>query len=563
MIQLLRSNIAYLILLLALGTNLHAQYPQLNKLPSSGETIDLFTDRSIYITGEEIQFRINYTHPEGEYLTHFSRVMYVELIKWNGNKLSQVKVPLLNGHTHGSVPIPLDIESGNYYLRAYTKWMRNYSQYDYAYILVKVVNPKTKNTDERPTAGTAVIPDKRGRSSDRSDFLELDGLKEAYEKGEMVSFDLLLSENAVKGPYWISATRASSNDPQVRSFTFGDEETDYTGEPIEFLPELRGLTLSGKALDRKSGQSLKNSRVYLSSVGDAKYFSSARTDSAGNFLFTFPRLEQELEFHLTSEQETAELLIDTDFCNRPVTLAFVPFFLEEGEKALVGSLSRIAQLEQRFIPDNFTLTDTLPIIPFYGKANRTINEKEFIELDDLEEFFFELVYEVSVRRKDGKAFLEIQSQSTLSSYPVLVLMDNIPVRDIDELLKVSCRRVDRIEILDRGYVLGESLHSGIVSIFSERGDMAGIRLGEDSYFFSLRMMEYPPEADTDQDPYNSPWPVIKNTLYWQPELEMKRGEKSAISFPAGDFSGSFELTVCGMNEETGELVYMTKTFNVE
>ena len=120
MIQLVRLNIVCLILLLAAGNDLYAQYPQLNKLSSSGEAVDLFTDRSIYVSGEEIHFRINYTMPDGEYLSQFSKVMYVELIRWNGNKLSQVKVPLMSSYAHGSLAIPLDVESGNYYLRAYT-----------------------------------------------------------------------------------------------------------------------------------------------------------------------------------------------------------------------------------------------------------------------------------------------------------------------------------------------------------------------------------------------------------------------------------------------------------
>ncbi len=119
----------------------------------SGENIKLFTDRNIYCVNEKIFFTAEYSCiKELDSLT-WSNVLYVELIKWNGTRLVQMKLKLTRPGTSGSMEIPGNIISGNYYLRAYTKWMRNFSTSEYAYLLVKIVNPFSSETDE----GTAEI----------------------------------------------------------------------------------------------------------------------------------------------------------------------------------------------------------------------------------------------------------------------------------------------------------------------------------------------------------------------------------------------------------------------
>jgi len=113
----------------------------------SGEKIRLFTDRDIYCVNENIYFTAEYSCINELDSLEWSKVLYVELIKWNGVKLVQMKLKLTRPGTLGSLEIPGNINSGNYYLSAYTKWMRNFSARDYAYLLVKIVNPFRSETD--------------------------------------------------------------------------------------------------------------------------------------------------------------------------------------------------------------------------------------------------------------------------------------------------------------------------------------------------------------------------------------------------------------------------------
>jgi len=117
----------------------------------SGEKITLFTDKNIYCVNEKIYFIAEYSSANELDSLEWSNVLYVELIRWNGSKLVQIKLKLTRPGTSGVIIIPGNILSGNYYLRAYSKWMRNFSASDYACLHVKIVNPFLPETDEGPT----------------------------------------------------------------------------------------------------------------------------------------------------------------------------------------------------------------------------------------------------------------------------------------------------------------------------------------------------------------------------------------------------------------------------
>jgi len=59
-----------------------------------GERIRLFTDRNIYCVNESIFFTADYFCINGPDSIIWSKVLYVELIKWNGVKLANLKLKL-------------------------------------------------------------------------------------------------------------------------------------------------------------------------------------------------------------------------------------------------------------------------------------------------------------------------------------------------------------------------------------------------------------------------------------------------------------------------------------
>lgn len=530
-----------------------------------GEEVLFFTDRDLYVTAEEIMFSAFYAGPGEVPENDWSQVLYVELVRWNGTKIADTKVLIAEGMAHGTIDVPAEVESGNYYLRAYTKWMRNYSPYNYSYLLLKIVNPNTMATETGPDENAGNGEPEAAASVDISDKVLFSGVKEVYGVREPVMLDIDANAGYVGNNFVLGVIRKGSKNHPAGSFSF-ETRTGNEGPAasVQYYPEIRGLSLSGKVVDAVQGQPAARVRVNLSTVAEPLYFSTTETDSAGGFLFTFPDIRGDHEFHIAvegAESGQLDLLIDNDFCTRPVTLPYQPFYLAEDEKGLVRDLALNAQIRSRFgINSAYSAGPAEQAYPFYGAPDRTIYEKEYIELKNMEEFFYELVYEVNVRQTNGKASLHMTGIGTLVSYPPLVLMDNIRIDNIDALLDVSCRRVERIEVVNRGYVIGNRFYGGIISLYSEAHDMAGMKLGEDNNFFILSLPEEKEIRFPDYfgDTGTANVPDRRNTLAWYPAVKLSADKSSRISFYTPDVPGTYTIYLTGVNEQDGALMYATQ-----
>lgn len=117
----------------------HQEIKRLNDLPE--ENIDLLIDRNIYVAGEHVHFNLYY-HIEDEANEQLSNIVYIELFKPNGKKIESRKFRIRGMHASGSIAIPEETPSGNYIIRAYTQYMRNFSAASYANAYLFIINPE-------------------------------------------------------------------------------------------------------------------------------------------------------------------------------------------------------------------------------------------------------------------------------------------------------------------------------------------------------------------------------------------------------------------------------------
>jgi hypothetical protein len=89
------------------------------------EKIYLHTDKSAYVAGEIIWFKVYNADAATNRQLDFSKVAYVEVLDRNNKPVLQAKVELVEKGGAGSLYIPLTINSDFYTLRAYTNWMKN------------------------------------------------------------------------------------------------------------------------------------------------------------------------------------------------------------------------------------------------------------------------------------------------------------------------------------------------------------------------------------------------------------------------------------------------------
>jgi len=157
----LRSHTTLLIatLLMTAAGGAMAQQQQLDTLRkkftqyrTAQEKIFIHTDRSLYVTGETLWFKLYYTDASLHRPLDLSKIAYVEVLDADDKPVIQTKVELTAGGGSGSLFIPATLTTASYTLRAYTAWMKNFSADLYFHSTISVINPFRTPELERSAA---------------------------------------------------------------------------------------------------------------------------------------------------------------------------------------------------------------------------------------------------------------------------------------------------------------------------------------------------------------------------------------------------------------------------
>ncbi len=105
------------------------------------EKVFLHTDKTVYTTGEVIWFKAYITNGASNKLSPLSKICYAEIIAADKKSLLQCKIDIDSGKGSGSFQIPASIRTGNYLLRAYTNWMKNFDPQFYFEQTISIINP--------------------------------------------------------------------------------------------------------------------------------------------------------------------------------------------------------------------------------------------------------------------------------------------------------------------------------------------------------------------------------------------------------------------------------------
>lgn len=100
------------------------------------EKVYLHTDKPYYATGDEIWFKTYLVNAKNLLPSSKSNLMIVELINPDNKLYKRIKIPLVAGTGWGNFTLADSLKEGNYRIRAYTNWMRNFDEdfyYDHSF----------------------------------------------------------------------------------------------------------------------------------------------------------------------------------------------------------------------------------------------------------------------------------------------------------------------------------------------------------------------------------------------------------------------------------------------
>lgn len=158
------------------------------------ENLVVFTDRSLYAVNEDIRFSAFLQSGGDQYHGIGSLVLYTELLNTAGSAVSKGIFPISENWSGGYISIPSNLSSGNYFLRCYTRWMRNFGSQDYAYVPIRVVNPYSSEVeiDITEPEKKELDPVPKG-----SRVVSISPASPIYHTGELVELDLSLKEETM------------------------------------------------------------------------------------------------------------------------------------------------------------------------------------------------------------------------------------------------------------------------------------------------------------------------------------------------------------------------------
>jgi hypothetical protein len=492
----------------------------------------------------------------------------VELVQPNGSALARSKVRMDATGASGTLVIPEGISSGTYYLKAYTRWMRNCGPEAYVYTSLQIYDPY--NEQVLPVDSTGWEPRKPGSLTEQgsvhdSGMLECKTDRERYGTREEVVADLLWKFPHAPANLTLSVARKGLHGGQ-RYFHPGcpPDLQDASG----ILPETQGLSLSGQAVSTGDGTPAPYATIYVSVLGDDKDFFCNYSDSTGKFYFFFPDYEGERDLFVStyhSEYSDLELLIDRDFSQDALQLPSYPVLPEDSLSDLITEMSVNAQVIQQYFP----LTRSAPErsaseeFLFYGQPSSVIQFDDFIRLPTLDEYFIEVVPQVAVRRSGGvRRLVLLGEHPELAIYPPLLMIDGVAIFDVEAVLAVSPRLIDRVEIVNAPYIRGNVTFGGIISLISKNNDLGYIDLPSSGLLVNYRMMDQP-VADSMQSGILDPrLPDFRNTIYWSSSLELEPEKSKRISFRTADMKGEYEILIRGF-DATGKYLEKRIPFRVD
>jgi len=527
------------------------------------ETFAVFTDRNFYIAGEMILFTVYNLSDKALKEIGWSTVIYIELVSSEKEPVVQEKFRLRQDGVNGYIEIPQSILSGAYYLRVYTRWMKNMAADKYAYTRIKIVNPYNSEVSQALRKSQTEQYNRIANPKDPADNLtiHISPDKDTYAQRSKVQLAFSSSDmkmDKLAGLCLTVIREAAMDTSNYFEYLNSGSGVSSTDNEI-YVPETRGIAITGEVIDKLDTRPIPNTRIQLSVIGEDPDYFGYLTGEDGKFYIAIPDYTGLKDFYISAETETSsdfEILIDKDFSTEFLDFRAWPFHLSDEERLLAEEMMMNVQVQTAYMRD-IQLSDSTTYHQdkpsFYGKPFMTAETDEFVRLPTLEEFIYEVIPDVTVTRTGGKKELKVFGDySDLSIYKPLILLDHVAISDLSSILAVSPEKIDHFDVINASYIRGSINYGGIISIFSKKHDLAGVDLPGYSYFFGLKTLaiqekiSFPSYENNKGDMRK---PDFRNCLIWLPNLVMDEQGTANAQFYTSDKKGEYLIYLRGITSE--------------
>ena len=355
----------------------------------------------------------------------------------------------------------------------------------------------------------------------------------------------------------------------------GSDKRSSYGSSV-YLPELRGHLVSGIITNTDTGNPVSNENIVLSFVGEKARCRFSRTDERGhfNFVISEPGTREIVIQPLSPVLNDYNVELNNPFPRTLNKYVPLPFYPDSSKVAEINKAIISMQVRGIYEPlvKSMATSSVIEETDFYGVPDDTILITRFIELASLKEIIKEIVPWVSIYRKDGRSKFKLINGPLSQPFEAdpLMLVDGVPVNDLDLILTINPVDLKRIEILRERYLVSDIILEGIIHFITWKGNLSSPELNESVYrreFQALQEVNYYDWPDYSNDTTkNSRIPDFRNTLYWDPNLSTGESGKAAVEFFTSDEPGEYTIIVAGMTSDgkscRSEIHFQVKPENI-
>jgi hypothetical protein len=495
-----------------------------------------------------------------------STLAFIELVSSENTSIIRKKILLNHGEGTGTFEIPADISSGIYYVLGYTNWMKNFGEDAFFRKEIVILNPykpldvsiDTLNYIERISPVTRINP---------VDIKIVTG-KKNHSTREKVTLKIeSLALNNISGTLSVSVYRkelllTASTNRSLNRFTFTKPDT------VTFLPDYKGIRLSGNLTDL-SGKQVSDANVILSFPGPGTDLRNSKTDSYGKFNFLLKPSEGDKDIVITLPDPEAKISLEESFWNgfrNPPD--HNKLNLNHGAIEYLQEKFEYYQLQNRFKSQNYVRENHIPepdSSVFYSGPYQEIDFKNYIILDSLLEYFYELVPSVKFTSRKNEfdiSIIDPLNQRYLSERPG-VFFDGVLYDDYSEIANVPVSELSLMAVLPAEYYYQDFSFGGIVDIHTKNSDFKTVKLSD-----NMVRLKYP-LADNDDLKFSGPdysasngrIPDLRYLLYWEPWLKRASSGGFTFDFFTGDLPGTYIIKVAGISDK-GSIFFCETEINV-
>lgn len=345
------------------------------------------------------------------------------------------------------------------------------------------------------------------------------------------------------------------------------DEILSTRDEMRSAPELRGHIISGKMINSSTGKPEENVAAYLAFPEGPVNVYVSRSDSSGRIAF---EVNASAGKNLILQADTRkggryQFEVNDPFYKVPSSYSLPAFSLRNSDQGLVKQRSLHMQVYNLFYKDKFRGSAALKDATFYGKPDERYLLDDYTRFPTLEEVMREYVPGVRVLKSKDQFRLsnvDIINNGYFHDEP-LVLIDGVPVFDMNTLMNVDPLKIKRLDAITKRYYLQAASFDGIVSLTSYDRDLGGFQLPIDALVTAYSAMEeslefFSPRYETESQRLSSV-PDVRYILHRSANALAKQ---IPISFYTSDVTGEFRVVVQALSSQ-GVPGYYSTTFHVK